>query len=50
MLIILSGNFDLQIVQLLILEWCFVDNLTGFSFSREKMMPTKLRTMIVTDS
>ena len=33
-----------------ILQWCCVENLTGFSFSREEVMTTKLRTMIATDS
>ena len=32
------------------LQWCRVDNLSGFSCSREKVRATKLRTMIVTDS
>ena len=48
-MLIFSGNFDLQILQLFILQWCCVDNLTGFSCSREKLMATKLRTIIATD-
>ena len=48
-MLIFSGNFDLQILQLFILQWCCVDNLIGFFRSREKLMATKLRTIIATD-
>ena len=48
-MLIFSGNFDLQIVQLFILQWSCVDNLIAFIRSREKGMAAKLRTIIATD-
>ena len=39
------GKFDLKIVQMFTLQWrCFIDNLTGLFFSREKVIATKLLT------
>ena len=42
------GNFALKFAYLFILQWRCVDKLTDFFFSCEKVMATKLGTMIVT--